>query len=667
MSVSDLYRHGNGQVFSCRGIEIVVDYFKNRGHDKITVFVPEWRKESSHPDSPITDQHVLEKLEREKHLVYTPSRKLNGRRIICYDDRYIVRLAHKEGGVIVSDDQFRDLMQENPEWKKVIEQRLLQFAFAADFFMPPDDPLGKLGPTLDQFLSKDSQDMEGGSNNILPEGQRPSSKRVCPHIGKCTFGKKCRYYHPDREPQPPPTLQQQQQQQQSTHQQKPELKVGSGLSGSHCTPTTSSRSDTPSPSPDTRTHGNAAYSMVKSERGHLFNQGSSDDPYHRRSFGGRAMVVRTGSDIVAPNSTSIDFSELGTTPLPQGVPSIKLSDGVEHKMLGHQPTRWVESSHVLSDGGDPHMERGRHPHNHTFPLAQLPHQEVRRENVTGDHSYLINQRATLVSQGHSLISQGTPLSSSRHLSDHLGHPQQHRHHHHSQLHENRVSDNATITLLPRGTQQSQYMMQSSSSPSPYSQHHPPTAHHRHFSQLPLSSHHPQSSYNFPTNPSGLQDHYQTSPSSHLPSPSSLIRYGGVTGNIYPSGYHANHVMMSSPSGYNTSHSSGSVSINQSTLPLQNMHHQRHSQPLPTLHAAYHHPQQGYVQPIRTTLSHVGQLHPQGYKREVEYSCSRQALYRAAMAVLPGCEHRVKYMLDRHTELSSEQDVGILLDLVQRMD
>lgn len=104
-------------MFSCRGIQIVVDYFKARGHDHIMVFVPEWRKESSRPESPITDQYILEALEKERKLSYTPSRKLHGRRIVCYDDRYIVKYANLEGGVIISNDQFRDLMQENPEWK----------------------------------------------------------------------------------------------------------------------------------------------------------------------------------------------------------------------------------------------------------------------------------------------------------------------------------------------------------------------------------------------------------------------------------------------------------------------------------------------------------------------------------------------------------------------
>lgn len=46
--------HGNKEVFSCRGIQICVDWFRSRGHREITVFVPKWRKEGSRPDNPIS-------------------------------------------------------------------------------------------------------------------------------------------------------------------------------------------------------------------------------------------------------------------------------------------------------------------------------------------------------------------------------------------------------------------------------------------------------------------------------------------------------------------------------------------------------------------------------------------------------------------------------------
>ncbi|KAM6126854.1 putative ribonuclease ZC3H12D [Pterocles gutturalis] len=177
--------HGNKEVFSCWGIQLAVDWFRERGHTYIKVFVPLWRKEPPRQDSPIADQHILEELEKQSILVYTPSRKVKGKRVICYDDRYIVKVAYEKDGVIVSNDHYRDLQNENPEWKWFIEQRLLMYSFVSNRFMPPDDPLGRHGPTLNNFLSK---------KPVLPEPKW----QPCPYGKKCTYGNKCKFYHPER-------------------------------------------------------------------------------------------------------------------------------------------------------------------------------------------------------------------------------------------------------------------------------------------------------------------------------------------------------------------------------------------------------------------------------------------------------------------------------------
>ncbi|XP_072275857.1 endoribonuclease ZC3H12A [Pyxicephalus adspersus] len=177
--------HGNKEVFSCRGIYLAVNFFLERGHTDITVFVPSWRKEQPRPDMPITDQHFLTELEKKKILVFTPSRRVNGKRLVCYDDRFIVKLAYSCDGIIVSNDTYRDLQSEKPEWKKFIEERLLMYSFVNDIFMPPDDPMGRKGPNLDDFLRK------------RPLG--PENKKLqCPYGKKCTYGMKCKFYHPER-------------------------------------------------------------------------------------------------------------------------------------------------------------------------------------------------------------------------------------------------------------------------------------------------------------------------------------------------------------------------------------------------------------------------------------------------------------------------------------
>lgn len=181
--------HGNKEVFSCRGILLAVNWFLERGHTDITVFVPSWRKEQPRPDVPITDQHILRELEKKKILVFTPSRRVGGKRVVCYDDRFIVKLAYDSDGIVVSNDTYRDLQGERQEWKRFIEERLLMYSFVNDKFMPPDDPLGRHGPSLDNFLRK----------KPLPSEHR---KQPCPYGKKCTYGIKCRFFHPERPSRP---------------------------------------------------------------------------------------------------------------------------------------------------------------------------------------------------------------------------------------------------------------------------------------------------------------------------------------------------------------------------------------------------------------------------------------------------------------------------------
>ncbi|KAM4633217.1 putative ribonuclease ZC3H12D isoform 2-T2 [Polymixia lowei] len=177
--------HGDKKVFSCRGLQLAVKWFWDKGLRDITVFVPLWRKEQPRPEAPMTDQHILHDLERRKILVYTPSRCVNRKRVVCYDDRYIIKLAFESDGIIVSNDNYRDLQTESPQWKKFIEERLLMYTFANDKFMPPDDPLGRNGPMIDNFLRKKPWTQE-------------SKQQHCPYGKKCTYGAKCKFYHPER-------------------------------------------------------------------------------------------------------------------------------------------------------------------------------------------------------------------------------------------------------------------------------------------------------------------------------------------------------------------------------------------------------------------------------------------------------------------------------------
>lgn len=183
-------------MFSCLGIKIAVDYFVERGHKQITAFVPAWRKETNNPNNQISDPHILKELEEKGHLVFTPSRRTDRKRILPYDDRFIVRLAMETNGIILSNDYFRDLLRENEQWRDTIENRVLPYTFVENFLMIPDDPLGAVGPTLDEFLTCNSVTEHHSSSK--PEQSKPApEKKMCKFYPKCTFGNKCAFRHPD--------------------------------------------------------------------------------------------------------------------------------------------------------------------------------------------------------------------------------------------------------------------------------------------------------------------------------------------------------------------------------------------------------------------------------------------------------------------------------------
>lgn len=159
--------HGLQHHFSSRGIAIAVQYFWDRGHRDITVFVPQWRFSK---DSKVRESHFLQKLYSLSLLSLTPSRVMDGKRISSYDDRFMVKLAEETDGIIVSNDQFRDLAEESDKWMAIIRERLLPFTFVGNLFMVPDDPLGRNGPTLDEFLKKPARTQGSSKAQHPPKG-----------------------------------------------------------------------------------------------------------------------------------------------------------------------------------------------------------------------------------------------------------------------------------------------------------------------------------------------------------------------------------------------------------------------------------------------------------------------------------------------------------------
>ena len=63
-----------------------------------------------------------------------------------------MQCAALKNAVIISNDNYRDLAIEDAKMKNVIDNHVLKFVWVGDTLMFSQDPLGKNGPSLEEFL-----------------------------------------------------------------------------------------------------------------------------------------------------------------------------------------------------------------------------------------------------------------------------------------------------------------------------------------------------------------------------------------------------------------------------------------------------------------------------------------------------------------------------------
>lgn len=182
----------NKQTFLVIRIKKVVEYFEKKNH-KIYAILSQSRRDqimaantanNLQPKTP--DQQILLDMESKSQIHYTPNKRVGAKRIDPDEDIVKLQFAHSKGGIIVSNNNFKKYLNHSEDFKKVIEEAVLMYSFIDDTFMPVEDPLGKGGPSLENFL------------RIEPSVSATYWKK-CPYKKKCTYGAKCKYWHPERE------------------------------------------------------------------------------------------------------------------------------------------------------------------------------------------------------------------------------------------------------------------------------------------------------------------------------------------------------------------------------------------------------------------------------------------------------------------------------------
>ena len=135
-------RHGN-QKFSSKGIEIVINYFQSNGH-KVVSFLPEYFFRQKDPNSYLNKKRVVPdnidylKELNDKHLVIqSPPQD--------YDDSYCIQYAKTHDAFIVTNDLFRDYLDNITDNRKRetermwVKERCISFTFNQDEFIPNPD------------------------------------------------------------------------------------------------------------------------------------------------------------------------------------------------------------------------------------------------------------------------------------------------------------------------------------------------------------------------------------------------------------------------------------------------------------------------------------------------------------------------------------------------
>ena len=67
----------------------------------------------------------MDELAEREILTFTPHRRTERGSWNCYDDRWIVDYASKVKGIVVTNDNYRDLISESEEFREQIETRYM--------------------------------------------------------------------------------------------------------------------------------------------------------------------------------------------------------------------------------------------------------------------------------------------------------------------------------------------------------------------------------------------------------------------------------------------------------------------------------------------------------------------------------------------------------------
>ena len=142
------FAHGK-QTFSAKGLQIVYKYFIDRGwtNKEITIFAKPVLNLSD------VDQNICRDLEKMGILHWTFTNNPRPVAVTSEEDYKILEYAKRNGGIIVTKNQYHGWHDYCPEFRKVIEKRLLRYTFVNDELLFHTGSINRAGKTLEEFLT----------------------------------------------------------------------------------------------------------------------------------------------------------------------------------------------------------------------------------------------------------------------------------------------------------------------------------------------------------------------------------------------------------------------------------------------------------------------------------------------------------------------------------
>uniref|UniRef100_A0A182T0F1 RNase_Zc3h12a domain-containing protein n=1 Tax=Anopheles maculatus TaxID=74869 RepID=A0A182T0F1_9DIPT len=108
--------------FKTERLAKALQYFVDRGHPVYTVF-PRFHLYTRQWD----DVGRLDGLYRKNYIVPTPCKEYPNPKSQVYDDRILMAIAAKFDCAVISNDRFRDVASEHPEWARVAHNQTITF------------------------------------------------------------------------------------------------------------------------------------------------------------------------------------------------------------------------------------------------------------------------------------------------------------------------------------------------------------------------------------------------------------------------------------------------------------------------------------------------------------------------------------------------------------